>query len=320
MIAATRASGGPVRRATRLRSRASGASWVAAVLAALALQASGCMNHYLIYPDRDPPGMVTWSEDVTRGALRVHLEWASPPGSGPFPAVIVHPPCGERRRGDEGRDRATSRSTATWRSRSTTERLMDGQFRRTTFSWREPSDHRRGTHAGARRAAGRSGADRRARVLAGRDVQPADGRVRAGHQGGGGLLSASPISGCGSTPSVATGRRRIVFRVIEWHFRRESGAASDAEFEEMLRLGSAMTYVDALRAPILLVHGADDTIRAAGRVAAPRARAPGSRARRRAPRRAGRRARVQLQGAGPGPACVGRDPGLAAHSASRQAP
>jgi hypothetical protein len=43
------------------------------------------MNHYLIYPDRDSPGLVTWTEDVTRGPLRVHLEWAQPPGSGPLP-------------------------------------------------------------------------------------------------------------------------------------------------------------------------------------------------------------------------------------------
>ena len=53
--------------------------------------------------------------------------------------------------------------------------------------------------------------------------------------------------------------RRLVFDVIAWRFRQESGAPSDAEFEEMLSKGSAMTYVDALRAPILLVHGADDT-------------------------------------------------------------
>ena len=50
-----------------------------------------------------------------------------------------------------------------------------------------------------------------------------------------------------------------MFRVIEWHFRRESGAATDAQFEEMLRRGSAMSYVDAIRAPVLLIHGADDT-------------------------------------------------------------
>jgi dipeptidyl aminopeptidase/acylaminoacyl peptidase len=52
---------------------------------------------------------------------------------------------------------------------------------------------------------------------------------------------------------------RVAFRVIEWYFRRQSGAASNAEFEEMLRLASPMTYVESLRAPVLLIHGADDT-------------------------------------------------------------
>src|SRR5215470_17867005 len=48
------------------------------VLAALVLHLSGCMDHYLIHPDRDPPGVVTWSEEVTRGPLRLHLEWSQP--------------------------------------------------------------------------------------------------------------------------------------------------------------------------------------------------------------------------------------------------
>jgi hypothetical protein len=70
---------------------ASSRSRVNAVLAALLMQLSGCENHYLVYPHHDPPGVTTWSEDVTRGALLVHLEWVQPPGSGPFPTVIVHP-------------------------------------------------------------------------------------------------------------------------------------------------------------------------------------------------------------------------------------
>ena len=52
---------------------------------------------------------------------------------------------------------------------------------------------------------------------------------------------------------------RVAFRLIEWHFRRESGATSEAEFEEMLRRASPMTYVESIRAPVLLIHGADDT-------------------------------------------------------------
>jgi dipeptidyl aminopeptidase/acylaminoacyl peptidase len=51
---------------------------------------------------------------------------------------------------------------------------------------------------------------------------------------------------------------RVAFSVIEWYFRRESGAASDAEFEEMLRIASPMSYVESLRAPVLLIHGDDD--------------------------------------------------------------
>jgi len=70
-------------------SRAWRRSWLGAALAALLLSASGCMNHYAIYPERDPPGIVTWSEYATVGPLLMHLEWASPTGAEPFPAVIV---------------------------------------------------------------------------------------------------------------------------------------------------------------------------------------------------------------------------------------
>jgi len=52
---------------------------------------------------------------------------------------------------------------------------------------------------------------------------------------------------------------RLAFNVIEWYFKRESGAMSDAQFEEILRLASPMSYVDSIQAPVLLIHGADDT-------------------------------------------------------------
>src|SRR5215471_5894179 len=90
MIVLTRAPS-PSRR---LRSLVSRRSRITVALAALLIQSGGCMNHYLIYPERDPPGVVTLSEDVTRGPLLVHLEWAKPSGPGPFPTVIVHPPGG----------------------------------------------------------------------------------------------------------------------------------------------------------------------------------------------------------------------------------
>lgn len=214
------------------------------------------MNFYLIYPDRDPPGIATWSEDVTRGPLRMHLEWASPPGAGPFPAVIVHPPSG----GVAGELRGVIRDLAQHGYVAVAadyQRLIDGRFQRTTFSWREPSD----PVAALTRVRAEPRVDR--------------GRIAALGFSQGGMFSLLMAAYAPDVKAVVAyypvtdlrmwfdaerrWDRRVVWGIIERHFRRESGAATDAEFEEMLRLGSAMTYVDAIRAPVLLVHGADDT-------------------------------------------------------------
>ena len=34
-----------------------------------ALLLAGCTNRYLIHPERDPVGVATWSDEVTRGPL-----------------------------------------------------------------------------------------------------------------------------------------------------------------------------------------------------------------------------------------------------------
>src|SRR5215470_957854 len=112
---------------------------LAATLATLLLPSSGCMNHYLIYPKHDPPEVVAWSQDVTRGALLVRLEWMQPPGSGPFPTVIVHPPAGETASDMKGvtRDLAQHGYLAV---AVDYKRRIDGTFQRSTFVWREQSD------------------------------------------------------------------------------------------------------------------------------------------------------------------------------------
>jgi dienelactone hydrolase len=226
-------------------------------LVALLMLTSGCMNHYLIHPERDPAGVMSWSEDVTRGPLRMHLEWTQPPGSGPFPTVIVHPEGGGRAANMKGvtRDLAQHGYLAV---AVDYERLLEGKFRRNTFAWREQADS-----------------------VAALDVVRAHPRVDKNRIGAlgfsqGGIFSllmaahAPDIKAVVAYYPVTDFRKwfdtergdwgfRVAFRIIEWHFRRESRAASDAEFEEMLRLASPMTYVESLRAPVLLIHGDRDT-------------------------------------------------------------
>jgi dienelactone hydrolase len=244
------------RLSARAPSRAWRRSWLGAALAALLLLASGCMNHYAIYPERDPPGIVTWSEYATVGPLLMHLEWASPTGAEPFPAVIVHPPSG----GTATEMRGVIRDLAQHGYVGMAvdyQRLVDGRFQHVTFPWREPSD----PVAALARARAEPRVDRE--------------RIAALGFSQGGMFSllmaayAPDVKGVVAYYPVTDLRmwldterpwmRRMAFGMIESHFRRESGAASDAEFEEVLRLGSAMTYVDVIRAPVLLVHGSDDT-------------------------------------------------------------
>lgn len=51
---------------------------------------------------------------------------------------------------------------------------------------------------------------------------------------------------------------RLVYRVIRWHFYRESGAQSEAEFLAMLHAASPLRHAEHIRAPVLLVHGDRD--------------------------------------------------------------
>lgn len=227
------------------------------LLAALLVHLGGCLNYYLIYPDRDPLGVSSRTEDVTRGPLRMNLEWAQPSGAGPFPTVIVHPPAGKLAAQMRGvvRDLAQHGYLAV---AVDYERLLEGEFRRTTFAWREPSDPV-------------------AVLQFVRDQPRVDaGRIAAVGFSQGGMYSLLMAAQAPEIKSVVayypvtdfrkwfdTERHRlgfrVVFRMIEWYFRGESGAATDAEFQEMLRRASPMTYVDSLRTPVLLIHGADDT-------------------------------------------------------------
>jgi dipeptidyl aminopeptidase/acylaminoacyl peptidase len=214
------------------------------------------MDTFLIYPDRDPPGIVTQSQDVTRGPLRMHLEWAQPPGAGPFPTVIVHPPGG----GVATEMKGVTRDLAQHGYLAVAvdyQRFLDGQFRRNTFAWREPSDPvaalalvRAGPRVDRERIAALGFSQGGIYSLLMAAYAP---DIRA-------VVAYYPVTDFRAWfDTERPWASRVAFRVIEWHFRRESGAATDAAFEDVLRLGSPMTYVESLLAPILLVHGASDT-------------------------------------------------------------
>jgi len=215
------------------------------------------MNYYLIYPERDPPGVTSWAEDVTRGPLRVHLEWVQPTGSGPFPTVIVHPPGGGVAPDLNGVTRDLARhgylavAVDYWR-------LIDGTFQRNTFAWRSESD----TVAALEIVSAKPQVDRERIAALGFSQGGIYSLLMAAH--------SKDVKAVVAYYPVTDFRKwfdtersdwgfRVAFSIIEWYFRRESGAKSDAEFEDMLRLASPMTYVDSLQAPILLVHGEVDT-------------------------------------------------------------
>src|SRR5262249_3072135 len=53
---------------------------------------------------------------------------------------------------------------------------------------------------------------------------------------------------------------RILFDLARWQLRLDAGASSDDDFQRMLRLASPLYMAEYVRAPVLLVHGAQDTL------------------------------------------------------------
>jgi dipeptidyl aminopeptidase/acylaminoacyl peptidase len=53
--------------------------------------------------------------------------------------------------------------------------------------------------------------------------------------------------------------QRWAYSIVRWFFRSESGAQTDAEFDDMLRHASPYYVAESMRAPVLLIHGDHDT-------------------------------------------------------------
>jgi len=223
------------------------------------LVACGGTQHLLIHPREPAPEVVLWSADFGRDQLQVHLEGARPPGRGPFPAVIVHP---------EEEETSAAMRGVIWdlASRGYVAiaadymRLIDGEWRRNMFAWRSTGDITLiidATRAYPEVDQSRIGA-------LGFSEGAVVSLLMAAHDPDAikAVVGYYPIT---DFPHWYAGTRsgfspRLIFALGRWQMRVESGADTEEEFQTMLRLASPILMAEYIRAPVLLVHGAKDTL------------------------------------------------------------
>jgi dipeptidyl aminopeptidase/acylaminoacyl peptidase len=221
----------------------------------------GCagIDHHLGYPRTAAPDLVLWSGDFERDQLRVHIDGARPPGHGPFPTILVLPEeeatAGDMRgviwdlatRGyaalaaDYHRriDEKWQRSMFAWRSTGDLTLLMDA-----TLAYPEVDQNRMG-------ALGFSEGAVVSLLMAAHDPD----RLKA-------VVAYYPIT---DFPYWYAGKRsgftdRIMFALAKWQLRDESGTHDDEALQSALRLASPIYMAEFVKAPVLFVHGARDTM------------------------------------------------------------
>jgi dipeptidyl aminopeptidase/acylaminoacyl peptidase len=192
------------------------------------------------------------------GDLRVHVRGARPPGGGPFPAVVVLPEAGKTAEDMEpiAWDLATSGYVAIG---ADYERSTNGGYEPQLFPWRSAADVDAIFTVLARcpevdpQRVGVLGFSQGG-VLALLIAAHAPDRVQA-------VVSYYPVTDFPAWLAKEHGSlwQRFSFVFVRWYFRKESGARSDAEFEHMLEVASPYFAAASIQAPVLLVHGDQDT-------------------------------------------------------------
>lgn len=226
----------------------------------LALWLVGCQgpNHFLIHPRVLDSDLHTRAEIITQDELRITLEWVMPNRAGPSPTVLVHPEAGGRAADMRGvlADLARAGYVAV---AADYQRLLNGEFRRNLFAWRAQHDVTRALAIVRQRP----------------EVDPERIAVLGFSQGGVySLLIAAhaprqvravvayyPVTDFDHwlRRKHANPLRALVYRIIRWHFRKESGAHNEQQFQTMLAQASPLPQADTIRAPVLLIHGEQDT-------------------------------------------------------------
>lgn len=232
------------------------------LLAAAAILLTGCLNHYLIHPKKVPPETVAWKEEVVQGTMKMRIRGVRPVGEGPFPGVLVHPEANHEAR--EMRGILRSLALEGYLAMAVDyQRVAERRFGDSLFPWREPADVRAAfDHLAA---------------------HPAVDKDRLGALGfsqGGvfSLLIAAHLGseGPGSVKAVVayypvtdferwlddprrTGPEKWAFRFVRRFFYRASGAETEEELSTFLARASPYPQAEKIHAPVLLVHGTEDT-------------------------------------------------------------
>lgn len=222
---------------------------------------AGCAqtNHHLIHPREAPPQVIVWSADFARDEIQLHIEGARPPGVGPFPTVLVHPEEDETAADMHGViwDLAARGYVAI---AADYHRRIEGEYRRNLFAWRSSADLTlvidvtRAYPEVDQNRIGVLGFSEGAVVSLLMAAHDPD-RIKA-------VVAYYPIT---DFPRWYAGERsdlmpRLLFGLARWQLRVDAGAPSDSEFDKMLRLASPVYMAEYVRAPVLLVHGAQDTL------------------------------------------------------------
>jgi dipeptidyl aminopeptidase/acylaminoacyl peptidase len=221
----------------------------------------GCAqtNHHLVHPSKAAPEVIVWSADFARDELEVHIEGARPPGAGPFPTVLVHP---------EEEATASDMHGVIWdlaargyvAIAADYRRRIEGKYRPSMFAWRSTGDltlildaTRAYPEVDQNRigAVGFSEGAVVSLLMAAHDPD----RLKA-------VVAYYPIT---DFPHWYAGERsglsaRTVFALARWQLRVESAASNDSDFQTMLRLASPAYMAELIRAPVLFVHGDQDTL------------------------------------------------------------
>lgn len=228
------------------------------ILLVTCINACQLPNHHLIHPETIPATVTQREEDIFRGYLKIHLAWARPQGKGPFRTVLVHPHGGKTTEELKGViwDLASHGYLAV---AADYKRFLDGKYRRNTFAWRSAED----VSYALDYVLENPQVDRGRVVLLGFSQGAMLSLLIAAHADHkiNGVVAYYPVSDFNYW--FAKPRRnfieRMVFKVIRWHFYRESGATSEKQFVKLLHDASPINYAAQIQVPVLLVHGDADT-------------------------------------------------------------